>query len=77
MLNLVICYTHWTLGVMLHLGKRGTVVTSINGGFFGIVVSTEISNNTVPCSPSKASAVLQWRLHAARCLNCTSNYDAK
>jgi len=34
MLNLVICYTHWTLEVMLHLGKCGTAVTSINGGFW-------------------------------------------
>jgi hypothetical protein len=39
MLNLVICYTHWTLGVMLHSGKCGTAVTSINGFFFGIVCS--------------------------------------
>jgi hypothetical protein len=37
MLNLVICYNHWTLGVMLHSGKCGTAVTSINGVFFGIV----------------------------------------
>ena len=33
MLNLVICYTHWTLGVMLHSGKCGTAVTSISGDF--------------------------------------------
>ena len=32
-LNLVICYTLWTLGVMLYSGKCGTAVTSINGGF--------------------------------------------
>jgi len=33
MLNLVICYTHWTLGLMPHSGKCGTSVTSINGSF--------------------------------------------
>jgi len=39
MLNLVICCTHWTLGVLLHSGKCGTAVTSINGSFFVIVAS--------------------------------------
>jgi hypothetical protein len=36
-LNLVICYNHWTVYVMLHSGNCGAAVTSTNEVFVGIV----------------------------------------
>jgi hypothetical protein len=34
--NFIICYNHWTLGIMLHSCKCSTAVTPITGLFFGI-----------------------------------------